>query len=171
MTRLLPTSRDPVIDYRETFWFPAAPTQVWDAIERFDDFPTWWGWLRTFDVDRGGLVEGNRLRGTVQPPLPYRFRVDVRLDRCERPRVVKAHVEGDLEGEAQLSLERAGVGTCATVDWSLAMAHGPIRAAALFAYPLVRWGHDRVVETTVEGFRRHALPDHPELATRVLLHR
>jgi hypothetical protein len=158
VTTLLPRTRDPVIDYREAFWFPAAPAQMWDAMERFDEFPMWWGWLRAFHADDHRLVEGNLLRGTVQPPLPYRFGVEVRLGRCERPHAVEAQIAGDVHGRAHLSLEPSGAGTCVTIDWSLAMVRGPIRAAALVAYPLVRWGHDRVVESTVNGFRRHAVP-------------
>jgi carbon monoxide dehydrogenase subunit G len=148
--------RDPVIDYREEFLFPSTPDQVWEAIEQFDQFETWWSWLRTFRAERAGLVEGNVLHGSVAPPLTRRFRIDVRLGTCHRPCLVEAVVEGDLAGHARLALEPSGTGTCATVTWSLAMVRGPIRAAALVAYPVVRWAHDRVVETTVAGFRRHA---------------
>jgi len=31
----------------------------------------------------------------------------------------------------------------------------PMRVAARVAYPVLRWGHDRVVDATVAGFRRH----------------
>ena len=153
----LPVAPEPVIDYQAAFWLPAAPREVWDTIERFDEFESWWPWLRTFHADRHGLVDGNVLHGTVVPPLPYRFHVTVRLVRCDRPQSIEATVSGDLRGTARLSLDASGDGTLAGVAWSLAMVRGPLRAAALVAYPLVRWGHDRVVDTTVAGFRQHAL--------------
>ncbi len=31
----------------------------------------------------------------------------------------------------------------------------PMRIACRFGYPLLKWGHDRVVELTVSSFRRH----------------
>ncbi len=35
------------------------------------------------------------------------------------------------------------------------MMQRPMRLAALAAYPLLRWGHDLVVDATVRGFRAH----------------
>jgi hypothetical protein len=32
-----------------------------------------------------------------------------------------------------------------------------LRIAARVAYPALRWGHDRVVDTAVSGFRRRAM--------------
>jgi hypothetical protein len=51
-------------------------------------------------------------------------------------------------------LEPAGGGTVVSVAWTIEMMQRPMRLAALVAAPLLRWGHDRVVETTVAGFRR-----------------
>lgn len=157
MTSLLPMTRDPVIRYREEFWLPAAPAQVWAAIQQFDEYPVWWTWLHSFSAAQPGLLEGNVLRGTVQPPLPYRFHVLVRIVTCAPESGIAARVEGDVRGDAQLTLEPSGAGTSATVDWTLAMARGPIRFAAIIAYPAVRWAHDRVVESTVAAFCRRAL--------------
>jgi hypothetical protein len=49
-------------------------------------------------------------------------------------------------------------GTRAQVAWSLRMHSAPLRVAARVAYPLMRWGHDRVVDMAVAGFRQRALP-------------
>jgi hypothetical protein len=35
------------------------------------------------------------------------------------------------------------------------MMQRPMRVAARVAPPVLRWGHDRVVDATVAGFRRH----------------
>jgi len=34
-----------------------------------------------------------------------------------------------------------------------------MRIAARVAYPLLRWGHDRVVDATVDGLRRQLVAD------------
>jgi len=34
------------------------------------------------------------------------------------------------------------------------MMQAPMRSVARFAHPLLRWGHDRVVDATVSSFRR-----------------
>jgi hypothetical protein len=153
----LSDERDPVVDYAETFWFPVRPPELWSVIECFDRYELWWRWLRRLRVDQPGLVDGNVLRATIAPPLPFLMNVVVRLDRCERSTLVDASVDGDLRGRAVLSLQPSGTGTQVGVEWSLAMVRGPVRSAARVAYPVVRWGHDRVVHMAVEAFRRHAL--------------
>jgi hypothetical protein len=40
------------------------------------------------------------------------------------------------------------------VAWTVEMKQRPMRLASRFGRPLLQWGHDRVVEMTVAGFRR-----------------
>ena len=146
------------VDFQGEFWFPVTPERLWVTIEQFDLFTSWWAWLREFRADGAGLTAGNVLHGTVVPPVPYRLRLDVRLERCDRPRSVEAKVDGDLRGRAALRLEDADGGTRVAAGWSLEIRSVPLRLAARAAYPVMRWGHDRVVDMAVAGFRRRALP-------------
>lgn len=146
------------VDFHGGFWFPVPPAQLWATAGQFGLFQTWWSWLGEFRSDAPGLVEGNVLHGLVVPPVPYRLRLDIVLQRCEPPRLIEAAVDGDVRGPARLRLTEAGEGTLVTVAWSLQMRSAPLRAAALMAYPLLRWGHDRVLDQAVAGFRQRALP-------------
>ena len=143
-----------VMDYAGRFSFPVPAAELWDAIERFDQFERWWGWLGDLKIEGAGLQPGSRLIGMVAPPLPYRMKVVVQFDQCQSERSVDASVSGDLVGPAHLRLVPTETGTDAEVDWSLEMRQLPMRVAARVAYPLLRWGHDQVVEATVNGFRR-----------------
>ena len=143
-----------VIDYQGSFDFDLAPEAMWDALGQADRFESWWGWLHEFHLEGGGLRAGSVLRGTVSPPVPYRMRVSVALERCRRPDRIDATVTGDLEGPASLCLTSHGSGTRAEVRWVVEMRQRSMRLAARVASPLLRWGHDRVVEMTVSGFRR-----------------
>ena len=146
----------PEIVYRREFSFPVTPAELWEAIGETERFEAWWPWLREFRLEGGGLVAGAVLHGLVVPPLPYRMRVDVALVRCRRPDEIDAEVHGDLEGTATLRLRVAGDGgTRAEVAWRVEMMQRPMRMAARVAHPVLRWGHDRVVEATVRSFRRH----------------
>ena len=144
-----------VIDYRGVFSFPVPPDELWVAIERVDRFEGWWSWLSEFRIEGDGLQTGSVLRGVVAPPLPYRMRLRVELTDCERPTRIEADVHGDLEGQARVLLEPEDDGTRVQVTWTIEMMQRPMRLAARVAHPLLRWGHDRVVEATVNGFRRH----------------
>ena len=145
-------------DHRQTYWFAAAPEQLWQTLERYEDFESWWSWLRSFAADRPGLDAGNVLHGLVVPPVPYPLRLDVTLTECRRPGLIRAAVAGDVAGWAQLRLSGVRDGTEVLAEWSLEMATPSLRVAARVAYPLMRWGHDRVVDMAVGGFRRRALP-------------
>jgi hypothetical protein len=147
------------IDYRGTFWFPVRPDQLWETIERFDRFESWWGWLRDFGADSDRLVVGNVLHGVVVPPVPYRLRLDIRLEASRRPQVVEAMIDGDVRGFAVMRLEPVDDGTEVTMVWSMNMMSRPLRIAARVAHPVMRWGHDRVVEMAVAGFRQRGLTD------------
>ena len=147
-----PTS---VIAYRGRFPFDVSPEVIWASIEHHEQFETWWAWLREFRLEGPGLVDGAVLHGVVSPPLPYTMRIRVVLDHCVAPRRIDATVHGDLEGVARLVLEPAGHGTMAEVSWTIEMKLRTMRLAARVAHPVMRWGHDRVVEATVNGYRRH----------------
>jgi hypothetical protein len=144
-----------VIEYDGTFTFPVPVAQLWARLVQVDRFSSWWSWLREFSVDGNGLEHGTVLHGVVAPPLPYRIRLDVVLDECVPERRITAFVHGDLEGEAQLTFDGDDTETRAHANWTIEMMQRPMRVAARIAHPLLRWGHDRVVDATVDGFRRH----------------
>src|SRR3954466_10300845 len=105
-----------VIEYRGTFSFPCPPDQVWSAMQRFELFERWWGWLREFHVEGPGLEAGSVLHGVVVPPLPYHLRARGARLGCVPPRRIEAAIHGDLEGVARLVLEPEPEGTRASVS-------------------------------------------------------
>lgn len=144
-----------VIDYRGRFSLPMRPEEVWSAIGHVERFETWWSWLRGLTVEGPMLEAGSVLRGVVTPPLPYRMGITVDLVDCVPFQRIEATVHGDLEGWARLLLEDEGDSTSAVAAWTIEMMQRPMRVAARMAAPLLRWGHDRVVEATVVSFRSH----------------
>jgi hypothetical protein len=147
-------SKRPTIEYRRAYEFPTTPEDLWDSIEEVDHFEEWWSWLEEFRFEGGSLQAGSVLSGVVAPPLPYRMRIRVELVHCERPSFIDAVVHGDLEGVARLDVCPSEVGTSAEISWTLEMMQRPMRLADRVAHPVLQWGHDRVVEITVAGFRR-----------------
>ena len=143
-----------VIEYDGTFTFPVPVAQVWATMVQVDRFPSWWSWLDEFSVEGEGLEHGTVLRGTVAPPLPYRMRLDVVVDECIPERRITARVHGDLEGAAKLTFNGDDAEARVHATWTIEMMQRPMRLASRIAHPLLRWGHDRVVDATVDGFRR-----------------
>jgi hypothetical protein len=83
------------------------------------------------------------------------MRLDVVIEHCERARRIGAAIHGDLEGTAVLGLAGDDHETFVDATWTIEMMQAPMRLAARIGLPLLRWGHDRVVDATVDGFRRH----------------
>jgi uncharacterized protein YndB with AHSA1/START domain len=140
--------------YRREYEFSISPAELWDVIEEVDQFETWWPWLEEFRLEGGSLEKGAVLHGVIAPPVPYRMRVRIELTRCEPPHSIEALIHGDLEGEASLEIRDRGVGSSVDVAWTVEMMQRAMRLADRMAHPLLQWGHDRVVEVTVAGFRR-----------------
>ncbi len=150
-----------VIEYEGLFIFPVSVARLWGTMVQVDRFPAWWSWLQDFSVEGQGLEHGTVLHGTVAPPLPYRMRLDVVVDECVPAERVTALVHGDLEGTAELTFDGEDAEARVHATWTIEMMQRPMRVAARVAYPLLRWGHDRVVEATVDGFRRQLVGEDP----------
>jgi hypothetical protein len=150
-----------VIEYDGTFTFPVPLAQLWATMVQVDRFSSWWSWLHEFSVEGRGLERGTVLHGVVVPPLPYRMRIDVVLDECVPEQRISALVHGDLEGAAEFTFDGDDAEACAHATWTVEMMQRPLRMAARIALPLLRLGHDRVVEATVDGFRRQLVAEVP----------
>ncbi len=129
-------------------------------MQEVDRFEAWWPWLEEFRLEGDTLKAGSILHGVVSPPLPYRMRIRVEITRYEPPTEIDAVIHGDLEGLASIQVRPSEVGAVAEVAWTVEMMQRPMRLASRFGRPLLQWGHDRVVEMTVAGFRRRIESGH-----------
>lgn len=128
--------------------------QLWLRIVATDQYVDWWPWLREFDDDRG-FVNGTHWRCTVSPPLPYVMRFSIHIDEVVAGRTVSAHVDGDIGGTARLSIEPLTRRTCeARLVSELAPSDPALRLVGAMARPLVRWGHDWILDRGREQFIR-----------------
>jgi hypothetical protein len=82
------------------------------------------------------------------------MRLQVILDDCVPERCINAAVHGDLEGVARIAFEGDDAETRVHATWTIEMTQPSMRVAARLAPRLLRWGHDRVVDATVQGLRR-----------------
>ena len=126
--------------------FDVPPTVLWDRVTSTQDYPGWWPWLERFRPE-SGFCAGARWHCTVSPPLPYVLRFTVHLDDVDAPNEVTARIDGDIRGDAVLTVEAAPGGSSARVRSSLAPANPLLRGVGTAMRPLVEWGHDWVLDT------------------------
>jgi hypothetical protein len=122
---------------------------------RVDRYTTWWPWLRDFDAIE--LKSGARWQCRVHPPLPYSLRLVVTIEEVVPETSVEATVTGDIEGSATLLLLDTADGSEARLTSALAPRSRALQVIARAAFPVVRFGHDWVLDTGARQFRDRAL--------------
>ncbi len=132
------------------YQLPMTPAEVWAAVTQVDDYQTWWPWLRQFDAE--DLAGDAVWRCLVQPPLPYSVRFDVALDEVRAPTTVRASITGDVVGDAHLEISAHPGGSEARLVSNLEPGNGFLKAVARLAAPLVRYGHDWVIDSGARQF-------------------
>jgi uncharacterized protein YndB with AHSA1/START domain len=135
--------------------FDVPPEDLWRRLGDVGSYRSWWPWLRRFDA--AALEPGASWECAVQPPLPYVLRFTIVLDEVVEERRVGATIDGDISGTACIDIGRAGGGTELRLRSSLAPANRYLRTVARVARPVVRFGHDWVLDTGARQFRRQAL--------------
>lgn len=132
------------------YQLPVSPTELWAALTRLDHYQLWWPWLREFDAQ---LLAGDETwECLVQPPLPYRVRFAVALEEVTAPTTVLASITGDVVGEARLDIVEQPAGSEARLVSHLEPGNGFLKAVARIAAPVVRYGHDWVLDTGARQF-------------------
>ena len=139
-----------------TWTFPVGRAERWAAVEATDRYRDWWPWLRQLDAG-AGLRTGEAWRCHVQPPLPYAVRFTIALDHVEPGHRAEATVTGDVQGRAVLTIapgsgpdgERSAT---ARLVSQLEPSNRVLQGFARVARPVVRWGHDWVLDTGQRQF-------------------
>lgn len=142
-------------DLHRRWRFDSSPVRLWEHVVAADSYRAWWPWLR--ELEPAALHQGTTLAATIRPPLPYTVRVRIHIEEVSTRRRVRASVSGDLEGHARLEMEPSG-DEAAEADVSLHFRLTPqrslLRRLDLVARPMLRWGHDWVVDAAISQFER-----------------
>jgi polyketide cyclase/dehydrase/lipid transport protein len=141
--------------FDRTWEFPVAPDRLWAVLERTEQYPSWWSWLREFEAD--GFTTGTEARFVIQSPLPYALRCTLTIDEMRASQAIVTTVSGDLCGPARLEIAPTTDGCAARLVWSLSPGTFVLKQLALIGRPAMVWAHDRVVAVGVEQFRRRAI--------------
>ncbi|MET0729336.1 MAG: hypothetical protein ABWZ76_13660 [Acidimicrobiales bacterium] len=144
---------DVVTDRRYQVGLP--PAELWSLLTQTHRYRTWWPWLRRFDGD--GVVLDQSWCCSVQPPLSYPVRFAVLIDEVWAPFGASGSLTGDVVGTARIDITATSAGSEARLVARLAPGNGFLRAASRLAGPLVRLGHDWVLDTAARQFMTQAV--------------
>jgi Polyketide cyclase / dehydrase and lipid transport len=130
--------------------FDVGPGDLWARLADVSTYPQWWPWLREFDG--AALAAGEVWRCTVQPPLPYRVRFAVHLEDVAPHSSVTARVSGEIVGTATLTISPADGGSTVRLVADLGPDRQALRALSVAFRPLVRYGHNWVLDNGAKQF-------------------
>jgi len=146
-----------MVHVRSDRWYdlPADRAAVWDSFTSTRRYRAWWPWLTEFDGVE--LAAGQQWSCTVSPPLPYLVRFRLELVEVDPPRSVRAVLTGDVVGNARLEVVVAGSASRVHLVSDLAPGNPALQVIARVAQPVVRRGHDWVLDTGARQFVERAL--------------
>lgn len=134
-----------------SFRFELPRAVMWDTFTRIDEYRAWWPWLAGFDGE--AFESGVRWRCQVRPPLPYSLDFNVTLLDVVPQEFVRARIDGDIDGWAELSAADREVGCDLRLRSALSPRNRLLRLVALGARPVARFGHDWVLDSGIRQFR------------------
>jgi len=140
-----------------TLWhFDVPVQQVWDQLNKPEEFPRWWPGFERAQVIRTtpehiGSITEYRVRGDFS----FVFDFQLEVIEYEEPERMKLRATGDFIGTGEWRLRPDGDGTAVTYLWNVAQRHRWIGWLSLLpgARTRIEQSHDRVM---TEGGRNLA---------------
>ena len=128
---------------------------MWESLTRTDLFDDWWAWIRDVRLQGDALTEGSTISFTIDPPIPYRFKIAVLVVEADEGRFLRGEVSGDLDGDATFELTGDDESSDVRVAWDVEIKSPLIRPMILVARPILLRAQVWAVEVALRGFRRY----------------
>jgi uncharacterized membrane protein len=135
-------------------WKIEAPLEpVWEAISRFEDWPSWWKGVQQVEVLSPG--DSNRIgfcsRQTWKSKLPYKLKFEGCVTRVEPQSLIALTSGGELQGTGLMRFANDGKLTTFQYDWNVSTSKVWMNLVAPVAKPLFSWNHDVIMNWGAEG--------------------
>ncbi|MGY6021017.1 SRPBCC family protein [Streptomyces spinosirectus] len=137
--------------FRSLWPLAAAPTVVYEALERAEEYPRWWPQVRevTRLDDTTGVIR-------IRSLLPYDLRFTAREARRDPGAgVLEIAMTGDVEGWARWTVAAAGTGTVARYEQVVDVNKPLLRRFAVPGRPMFRANHRLMMRAGRRGLAAH----------------
>jgi uncharacterized protein YndB with AHSA1/START domain len=134
-----------------TVWKIDAPLEaVWDALLRFEAWPTWWKGVESVEVLAPGDANriGFRSRQVWRSKLPYTLRFAGAIVAVKPMSLIELTSEGELAGTGRMRFASDGAMTTFQYDWNWMNLLAPV------ARPIFAWNHGVIMDWGAEGLAK-----------------
>jgi hypothetical protein len=137
--------------FRSQWRLPAAPRHVYDVLADVETYPVWWPQVRR--ARRFGESSGEL---TCRSMLPYDLVFVMHQDLVDpQSLVLRAKMEGDLNGTSQWTVTADGEGSLAVFDEDVSVGHGLVSVAGRLFRPALKFNHDLMMRAGEKGLRAY----------------
>lgn len=136
--------------FRTQWRIAAPPARVYEVLQDVPNYPKWWHEVREA-VELGPTSGRVRCRSL----LPYDL-IMVLTREVEDPvaGVLRARLDGDLNGVSTWTVTADGSGSLAVFDEDVSVGKAAVRLAGRFARPALKFNHERMMRSGERGLRR-----------------
>ena len=141
-----------------THWHLNAPiTAVWDALRDVASWPKWLSYvLEVQELARGDAAGIGAIRQiTWGSALPYQLTFTMQTTVIQRPTMMEAIAEGELNGVGRWTLTQLGAATEVRYDWEVTTARSWMNVMSPVLGPMFRWNHGQVMADGQQGLARY----------------
>ncbi len=140
-----------------TWRFHAPIERVWQAIQDYRSWPTWWPAVAVARQIAPGDAEGiGEIAELVfRTRLPYRLHFLMTTTRVAAPHELDGTAVGELEGIGRWRLSTEGEETVVRYTWEVRTTRRWMNLLAPIARPAFAWNHDQVMRSGQHGLAHH----------------
>jgi hypothetical protein len=130
---------------------PATTKEVYSALVDVAAYPLWWPQVRS-----ARQVDDNSGEIRCRSLLPYDlvFVAHREIEDAEGG-ILRARLDGDLNGVSQWSIRADGEGSLAVFDEDVTVGNPLVRVAGRFARPVLRYNHDLLMRAGERGLAEY----------------
>lgn len=138
--------------FRSVWHLDATPADVYGALERLPDYPSWWREVRAAE-----RLSEHTYRVTCRATLPYDLVFTSTQERRDPvARVLQARLVGDLDGFSRWTIaDSPGGGTDAVFDEEVVATKSLLRRLAPVARPVFRANHELMMRHGRAGLQTY----------------
>ena len=139
-----------------TTWCLDAPlADVWDAVYRMEEWPSWWRGVELVERVRPGDERGigSVYRHRWRSRLPYAVSFEIETTRVEPSKLLEGRARGELEGIGRWRFYE-GDGVAVTYEWIVRTNPLWMRAVEPVARPVFVASHNVVMRWGGESLAR-----------------
>ncbi|MDB5183583.1 MAG: hypothetical protein JWO07_264 [Candidatus Saccharibacteria bacterium] len=144
-------------DYTFTDYWSIDSKQdfVWAALERYQDWSSWWGGLEKVEMLDEYIGVGTRFRCTWRGAAWYKLRLTLTITQYNHGKEITFDSEGDLVGQGDFKLYRHDRMAKMTINWHVRTVKWWMNVFGPLLRPVFIMNHAKIMNAGERGLQQY----------------